>query len=153
MERTFILIKPDGVMRHLVGRLIQRFEEKGLRLVGLKLMQVSEQLAERHYGEHQGKPFFPGLISYITSAPVVAMVFEGHQAVAVVRALVGATDPAKAASGTIRGDWALTIDRNVVHASDSVTSAEREMDIFFRPEELIGLPRPEEAWIDPAAEH
>ncbi|HEY8552274.1 MAG TPA: nucleoside-diphosphate kinase, partial [Thermaerobacter sp.] len=123
MERTFVMVKPDGVQRGLVGEIIARLERKGLKLVGLKMMRVSEELARRHYAAHEGKPFFPGLIRFITSAPVVAMVWEGREAVAVVRNLLGPTDGAKAAPGTIRGDLANDIGFNLVHGSDSVESA------------------------------
>ena len=133
MERTLIIVKPDAVQRGLIGGVLSRLEARGLRFVGLKLIAVDEALARRHYGEHEGKPFFAGLIDYITSSPVVAGVLEGRQAVAVVRATVGATNPVAAAPGTIRGDWGLEIGRNLIHASDSVETAEREVALFFRP--------------------
>lgn len=148
MERTFVMVKPDGVQRGLVGEVIGRLERKGLRLVGLKILQVDQALAERHYAAHLDKPFFPGLVGFITSGPAVAMVWEGKGAVAVVRALMGATDPAAAAPGTIRGDLALDIGRNVVHGSDSPESAEREIALFFRPEELCSYRRAVESWIE-----
>jgi nucleoside-diphosphate kinase len=147
MERTFVAVKPDGVGRGLVGEVIGRFERKGLRLAGLKLMQISEELAQRHYEAHREKPFFAGLVRFITSGPIVAMVFEGQDAIAVARSVMGATDPAKAAPGTIRGDLALQIAANVVHGSDGPEAAEREIGLFFRPEELASRPRPEEDWI------
>ena len=147
MERTFVAVKPDGVGRGLVGEVIGRLERKGLRLVGLKLMQVSEELAQRHYEAHREKAFFGGLVRFITSGPIVAMVLEGQEAIAVARSVMGATDPAKAAPGTIRGDLALQIAANVVHGSDGLEAAEREIGLFFRPDELASRSRPEEEWI------
>jgi nucleoside-diphosphate kinase len=147
MERTLIIVKPDAVQRGLIGGVLSRLEARGLRFVGLKLIAVDEALARRHYGEHEGKPFFAGLIGYITSSPVVVGVLEGRQAVAVVRATVGATNPVAAAPGTIRGDWGLEIGRNLIHASDSVETAEREVALFFRPEELIDYERATDRWI------
>jgi len=147
MERTFVAVKPDGVGRGLTGEVITRFEQRGLRLVGLKMMQVTEELAGRHYEAHREKPFFGGLVRFITSGPIVAMVWEGQDAIAVARATMGATDPAKAAPGTIRGDFALQIAANVVHGSDSPEAAEREIGLFFRAEELHSVARPEETWI------
>lgn len=152
MERTFIMVKPDGVGRGLVGEVIGRFERKGLRLIGAKMLWLTEELAEQHYAQHREKPFFRGLIRFITSGPVVALAFEGREAVAVGRALLGATDPKAALPGTIRGDLALTIDCNVVHGSDSPESAERELALYFRPEELHIQPRPEETWLYPEGE-
>ncbi len=136
-ERTFVAIKPDGVERSLIGEIIVRFERRGLKLVGLKLMQLAIDLAEKHYGEHKGKPFFDGLVKHITSGPIVAMVWEGKGAVAICRSTIGATSPATAAPGTIRGDLAVDIARNIVHGSDSLESAEREINIFFSKDELI----------------
>ena len=133
MERTFVMVKPDGVQRNLVGEVISRFEKRGLKLVGLKLMQISQELAAKHYGEHQGKPFYDELIGFITSGPVVAMVWEGLNAVSVVRNMMGKTNPAEAAPGTIRGDFALYMVNNVVHGSDSPDSATREINLFFTP--------------------
>ncbi len=147
MERTFFAIKPDGVGRGLVGELLARLERKGLRLVGLKLMQVTPELAREHYAAHSEKPFFQGLVSFITSGPIVATVWEGREAVSVVRALMGATDPAKAAPGTLRGDYGLSISSNLVHGSDGPQAAEREISLFFSPGELVGAARPEETWI------
>ena len=147
MERTFLAIKPDGVQRGLVGDVIQRFERKGYKLVGMKLMQVSRETAENHYGEHKGKPFFEGLVGYITSAPIVAMAWEGNNVVAAARQIVGATNPQNAAPGTIRGDFAVDIGRNIIHGSDSVASAERELGIFFKAEELTGWERHNDRWI------
>lgn len=135
-ERTFVMIKPDGVQRSLVGEIIQRLERKGLKLVALKLMRISPELATRHYGEHRGKPFYESLTTFITSGPVVAMVWEGEEAVAQVRYLIGETDPREAAPGTIRGDLALFVGNNIVHGSDSAKSAHREIDLFFQADEL-----------------
>lgn len=137
LERTYAMVKPDGVKRGLVGEVVRRLEQKGFRIVGLKLMQIPRETAERHYGEHQGKPFFEGLVSFITSGPVVAMVVEGENAILEWRKMMGATNPKDAALGTIRGDFASTIDENVVHGSDAPETAEREIGIFFKPEELL----------------
>jgi nucleoside-diphosphate kinase len=137
VERTLVLVKPDGVQRGLVGDVVSRLERRGLHLVGLKLMRIDEQLAARHYAEHDGKPFYAGLVRFITSSPVVAMVWEGPGVVALVRSTMGATDPAKAAPGTIRGDLAISIGSNVVHGSDSPERAEVEVALFFREEELV----------------
>lgn len=138
MERTFLMVKPDGVRRGLVGEVIRRIERKGLRLAGMKLLQVSDELAGRHYAEHRDKPFYGELVEFITSGPVVAMVVEGRAAVEVTRSLIGATDPVKAAPGTIRGDFGLLLTENVVHASDSAAAAEREIGLYFQAEEVIG---------------
>ncbi len=137
IEQTFAMVKPDGVRRQLVGTVIKRLENKGFRIRGLKLMQISRALAERHYGEHAGKPFYEGLVSFITSGPVAAMVVEGENAIAEWRKMMGATNPKDAAPGTIRGDFATTIDENVVHGSDAPATAEREISIFFDPAELV----------------
>jgi nucleoside-diphosphate kinase len=131
VERTFIMIKPDGVERGLVGEVIGRFERKGLRLDKIRGLQIDEELARRHYGEHIDKPFFGDLVSFITSGPVVAMEWSGESAVSVARALMGTTDPKQAAPGTIRGDYGLIVTTNIVHGSDSVESAERELSLFF----------------------
>lgn len=147
MERTFVMIKPDGVQRGLVGEIIRRYEQKGFKIVAMKLMQVTRELAEKHYAEHKGKPFFEGLVSYITSGPVVAMVLEGKGVIAAVRAMNGATNPAQAAPGTIRGDLAIEVGRNVVHGSDSPESAEREIAIYFREEELCSYKKIDEEWL------
>ena len=136
-ERTFVAIKPDGVERGLVGDIIHRFERRGLKLVGMKLMKVPTAMAEEHYGEHKGKGFYPGLVGFITSGPIVAMVLEGKNAVSLARQVIGATNPSESAPGTIRGDLAIDIGRNVVHGSDSPTSAKREIGIFFKEEELV----------------
>ncbi len=137
MEKTFAMIKPDGVQRGLAGAIISRYEAKGLRIAGMKLMMVTEELARAHYAEHVEKPFFPGLLEYITSGPVLALVLEGKHAVAEVRKMNGATNPREAACGTIRGDFAQDTGRNVVHGSDSVESAEREIAIYFGSDELL----------------
>lgn len=135
-EKTFIMIKPDGVQRALIGNIISRLENRGLKLVAMKLVAISPGLAARHYSEHQGKPFYEELIEFITSAPVVAMIWEGDGAVEVARSMIGATDPRNAASGTIRGDLAVFTGKNIVHGSDSITSAEREIALFFNRSEL-----------------
>ncbi|MEB3280895.1 MAG: nucleoside-diphosphate kinase [Lyngbya sp.] len=136
MERTFIAIKPDGVQRRLVGEIISRFEDKGFTLVGLKLMSVSRELAENHYDVHKGKPFFDGLVKFITSGPLVAMVWEGDGVVAAARKMIGATNPLTAEPGTIRGDFAVSIGRNLIHGSDAVETAQREISLWFKEEEL-----------------
>ncbi len=137
IEQTFAMVKPDGVRRQLVGTVVKRLEDKGFRIRGLKLMQISRALAEKHYGEHAGKPFYEGLVAFITSGPVVAMVVEGENAIAEWRKMMGATNPKDATPGTIRGDFATTIDENVVHGSDAPATAEREISIFFDPAELV----------------
>ena len=137
LERTFVAVKPDGVERALIGEVISRFERRGLKIVGLKMLQVTRAMAETHYGEHKGKPFYEGLVTYITSAPVAAMVLEGKDAVALARQVIGATNPANAAPGTIRGDLAIEIGRNIVHGSDSPESAKREIGIFFSENEQL----------------
>lgn len=136
-ERTFAMVKPDGVRRNLAGTLIKRIEDRGFRIVGLKQMLISRETAERHYGEHKGKPFFDGLVGFITSGPVVAMVLEGENAILEWRKMMGATNPKDAAPGTVRGDFALRIDENVAHGSDAPATAEREIGIFFAPSELL----------------
>src|SRR6059036_1763391 len=146
-ERTFVLLKPDAVHRGLVGASVQRFERRGLKLVALKSMNVSRQLAETYYAEHKRKPFFEGLVKYVTSSPVVAMVLEGDAAVAIVRKMMGTTNAAEAEPGTIRGDFGLTIGRNLIHGSDSPASAKREIDLFFRREELLEYERIDEGWL------
>jgi nucleoside-diphosphate kinase len=146
-ERTFVLLKPDAVQRGISGEIVRRFERRGLKAVGLKLMRVSRDLAETYYAEHNGKAFFEPLMSYITSGPVVAMVLEGDGAVAIVRTMMGKTDAAEAAPGTIRGDFAVTIARNVIHGSDSPESAKREIPLFFKSDELHEYRRIDEAWL------
>ncbi len=147
MERTLIIVKPDGVQRGLVSEILGRFEQRGLKLVALKLMQIDRSLAEQHYAVHQGKPFYEGLVEYITSGPVVVSVLEGPSAIDAVRTTVGATNPATAAPGTIRGDLGITIGRNLVHASDSVENGVREVELFFGKDGLISYTRSLDAWI------
>lgn len=147
MERTYVMIKPDGVQRNLVGEIISRFEKKGFKIVGLKMLRMDRAIAEKHYAEHIGKPFFEALASYITSGPVVAMVLEGKDVVAAVRAMNGATNPANAGSGTIRGDYAIEVGRNVIHGSDSVDSANREIGIYFTADELCEYNKVIDTWI------
>lgn len=137
MERSFVAIKPDAVQRGLIGDIIQRFELKGLKLIGLKLLQVSQELAAQHYAEHKGKPFYDSLISFITSGPVVAMVWQGPKAVATCRQIIGKTKPEEAEPGTVRFDFGLMMERNVVHGADSPENAEREIAIFFGQDELL----------------
>ena len=147
MERTLVLVKPDAVQRGLTGEVISRIEGTGLKLVALKMLHMDKGMAERHYGIHRGKPFFEGLVQFITSSPLVAAVFEGPKAVEIVRKTMGDTDPAEAAAGTIRGDLALDIGRNAVHGSDSSENAEQEIGLFFSPEELLSYERQIEPWI------
>jgi nucleoside-diphosphate kinase len=136
MERTFLAVKPDGVQRGLVGNIISRFEAKGFQLVGLKMLKVSRELAEMHYGEHKEKPFFPGLVEFITSDPVVAMVWEGKGAIATARKIIGATNPLNADNGTIRGEFGVDVGRNIIHGSDAPETAQKEIALWFNPEEL-----------------
>lgn len=147
MERSLVIIKPDGVQRGLIGEIILRLERRGLRLVACKFIQVSRELAEQHYAIHQGKHFYEGLLKYITSAPVVAMVWEGEYAVAAIRQTMGATRPTEAAPGTIRHDFAIEVSRNLTHASDSLENAAAEISIWFTPEELVSWDRPIDPWI------
>lgn len=147
LQRTLVIIKPDGIQRGLVGPILERLERRGLQLAAMRLMQIDRALAEQHYGVHRGKGFFEGLVSYITSGPVVVAAFEGPNAVSVVRATMGATNAAEAAPGTIRGDFALEIGRNLVHGSDSPDSAQHEIALFFKPEELLSYQRSVLPWI------
>jgi nucleoside-diphosphate kinase len=148
MERTFVMVKPDGVQRGLVGEVIARLEDRGLKLVGGKFVQIDRELAEQHYGEHEDKPFFEDLVSFITSGPVMAMVWEGQDAVQQVRTMMGETDPAESAPGTIRGDLGLDLGRNVIHGSDTEPgSNEREIQLFFDEDELLDYERIDEAWL------
>ena len=147
MERTLVLVKPDGVQRGLAGEIIGRLERRGLKLVGMKLMQVDHALARRHYGEHVDRPFFPGLVQFITSSPIVAMAWEADNAVEIVRNTMGQTNPAASPPGTIRGDLAADIGRNLVHGSDSPESAQRELDLFFDQSELLVYERSTDPWI------
>jgi len=147
LERTLIIVKPDGVQRGLAGEILRRLEQRGLKFVGLKLIQIDRALAERHYAVHQGKGFYESLVSYITSGPVVVGVVEGPSAVAAVRKTVGKTNPVEAEAGTIRGDFAVSIGRNLIHASDSPENAVTEVNLFFAPAELISWPRTTDPWI------
>ena len=147
MERTLVLVKPDGVQRGLIGEIISRLERRGLKLVGMKLLQVNDVLARQHYGEHVDRPFFAGLVAFITSSPVVAMAWEAENAVEAVRNTMGQTNPTTSPPGTIRGDLALDIGRNLVHGSDSPESAERELALFFGAGELLDYTRANDGWI------
>lgn len=147
MERTFIIIKPDAVQRGLTGEILKRFEQRGLRIIGMKFMQVSRELAEKHYAVHAERPFFGSLVNYITSSPVVVIALEGTNAVAAARKTIGATKPNEAEAGTIRGDLALEIGRNLVHGSDSVENGKIEVANFFREDELVSWPRNNDPWI------
>ncbi|MDJ0518588.1 MAG: nucleoside-diphosphate kinase [Okeania sp. SIO2F4] len=147
MERTFIAIKPDGVQRGLVGQIISRFETKGFTLVGLKIMSVSKELAEKHYEVHKERPFFPGLIQFITSGPVVAMVWEGEGVVASARKIIGATNPLSAEPGTIRGDYGISVGRNLIHGSDAIETAQNEISLWFKEEELVSWQPTLTTWI------
>jgi nucleoside-diphosphate kinase len=147
MERTLVLVKPDGVQRGLIGKIIDRFETRGLKLAGLKLIQMSDELAAQHYAVHVGKPFYESLVSYIVSGPVAAMAWEGNDAISIVRATMGITNPAAAPPGTIRGDFAVEIGRNLVHGSDSPENAEYELNLFFDDGELVSWRREIEPWI------
>ncbi|HEY3993256.1 MAG TPA: nucleoside-diphosphate kinase [Ktedonobacteraceae bacterium] len=147
MERTLIIVKPEGIQRGIVGNVITRFEQRGLKLVGLKLMHITPELAEKHYGVHKGKPFFNGLVKHITSSPVVVGVVEGPKAISVVRTTMGATNAAEAIPGTIRGDYALEIGFNIIHGSDAPETAAQEIDLFFRPEELVEYTLATQQWV------
>lgn len=149
VERTFVMVKPDGVSRGLLGEIVGRLERKGLKPVGMKMLRISLPLAENNYFQHRERPFFPGLISFITSAPVLAMVWEGRSAVSIVRGVMGPTNPAEAPPGTIRGDLAMDIGGNVIHGSDSLESAVREIALFFLPEELADYEKAGENWVYP----
>ncbi len=147
MDRTLIIIKPDAVQRGLIGRIIERFERRGLLIAAMKLMQIDESLAERHYAIHRGKPFYEPLIRYITSSPVVVLVLEGNNAIEIARSTMGATNPSEAAPGTIRADFALEIGRNLVHGSDSPETAALEVPLFFDDEEIVSYQRNTDPWI------
>ena len=147
MERTFIMLKPDAVQRGLVGEILSRMEKKGFKLVAAKLMQVSQELAERHYQEHKGKPFFRPTVDYITSSPVMAMVWEGKNIIAQARSLMGATNPAQADPGSIRGSLAGDVSRNLIHGSDSQESADREIALYFAANEILSYVKAEESWL------
>jgi nucleoside-diphosphate kinase len=147
VERTLIIVKPDAVQRGLTGEIIKRFEQRGLKIVGMKFMQVPRALAETHYAEHQGKPFYAGLVDYITASPVVVAAFEGTNAVAAARGTIGSTKPAESTPGSIRGDFGLEVGRNLVHGSDSVDSATRELALWFGEGELSGWERATDPWV------
>lgn len=147
MERTYVMIKPDGVQRGLIGEIISRIERKGLRIVAMRMCQITEEIARRHYAEHAKKGFFNSLIDFITSSPVVSMIAEGENAIAVMRAMSGATNPGDAAVGTIRGDFGLDVGRNIIHAADSLESAKREIAIHFTEEDVVEYTRAEEMWV------
>ena len=147
MERTLILVKPDGVQRGLTGEIISRFERRGLKLVGMKFIQMSQELAEEHYAVHKERPFYNDLVAYITSGPVVAMVWEGQEAIAAARSTMGATKPVEAAPGTIRGDLGMEIGRNLVHGSDSPENGVKEVNLFFDESELVDWSRDADTWI------
>ncbi len=146
-QRTFVMIKPDGVQRGFIGEIISRFEKKGLKLVAMKMVSVSKELAEKHYGVHKGKPFFEPTVNYITSSPVVAMVLEGFNAIELVRNMMGKTNPAEATPGSIRGDYGQFIGRNIVHGSDGEDTAEFEINLWFKSEELSNYERIDEKWL------
>lgn len=153
VERTLIIVKPDGVQRGLIGEIIGRFERRGFKVAGLKLMRIDRALGERHYAEHVGKGFFEGLVGYMTSAPVVVGAIEGPNAIKVVREMCGKTNPADALAGTVRGDLGLDIGRNVIHSSDGPDAAARELGLFFQPGELLDYPRANDQWVlEPAWE-
>jgi nucleoside-diphosphate kinase len=147
MERTLTFVKPDGVQRRLAGRILARFEEKGLKIVGLKMMTVSRDLAERHYGEHKGKKFYDGLVRFVTSGPIVVACLEGFQSIKVVRDMMGKTFGYDAAPGTIRGDFGVSNQYNLIHGSDSPASAAREIELYFKPDELQSYEMPDERWM------
>ena len=147
MERTLIIIKPDAMQRGLAGEIVRRFEARGLRIVGMKFMQISRELAEKHYAEHVDRDFYESLLAYITSAPVIVMVLEGNEAIEAARSTIGKTNPIVAAPGTIRGDLGMETGRNLVHGSDKPESAEREVSLFFAPDELVSWQRDTERWI------
>jgi len=147
LERTFLMIKPDGVQRNLIGEVIKRLETKGFTLVGLKLMSVSRELAEQHYGVHKERPFFPGLVDFITSSPVVAMVWEGEGVIASARKIIGATNPLNAEPGTIRGDYGVAVGRNLIHGSDAPETAQYEIGLWFKDGELVNWQPNATAWL------
>ncbi|MCS1350981.1 nucleoside-diphosphate kinase [Mechercharimyces sp. CAU 1602] len=147
MEKTFLMVKPDAVQRGLIGEIVARFEKKGFKLVGAKLMTIPEELAKEHYGEHKERPFFGELVNFITSAPVFAMVWEGDDVIATARQMMGKTNPKEAAPGTIRGDFGISVGMNIIHGSDSATSAEREISLFFDEKELNVFTKTMDEWI------
>lgn len=147
MEKTFLMVKPDGVQRGLIGEIVTRFERKGLKLIAAKFMRITPELAERHYAEHVGKPFYPPLVDFVTSGPVFAMVWQGEQVIGLTRAMIGKTNALEAAPGTIRSDFAVHTNFNLIHGSDSPESAEREIGIFFGPDELMAYEQTIGQWI------
>ena len=147
MERTFLMVKPDGVQRNLIGEIVSRFEKKGFHLAGAKLMMVSQELAQQHYGEHKERPFFGELVDFITSGPVFAMVWEGENVIATARQMMGSTNPKDANPATIRGDFAVTVGKNIIHGSDSPESAVREIGLFFKEEELVEYSKLINEWV------
>ena len=147
MERTLVIIKPDAVQRRLAGEIIHRFERRGLRIIAMKMVKIDQQLAERHYAEHKGKPFYDPLIRYITAAASVVMVLEGYRAISTVRRMMGSTNPAEAEPGTIRADYAMQTPYNLVHGSDGPAASEREINLFFAPDELISQSRPTDPFV------
>ncbi|TCP31645.1 nucleoside diphosphate kinase [Scopulibacillus darangshiensis] len=147
MEKTFLMVKPDGVQRGLISEVVRRFESKGFQLIGGKLMMITKELAEKHYGEHKDKPFFGELVGFITSAPVFAMVWEGENVIAQARQMMGATNPKDAAPGTIRGDYAVQVSQNIIHGSDSPESAEREINLFFNESDLVEYKKDINKWV------
>ena len=147
MERTLVLLKPDAVQRRLIGSLVARFELKGLQIVGMKLVYASKELAEKHYDAHRERPFFPSLIQFLTGGPTVALALQGHNAVAVVRTLMGLTDGAKSPPGTIRGDYSISVQNNLVHGSDSVENANQELALWFKADELISYQGCDQSWV------
>ncbi len=147
MERSLVLVKPDGVQRGLIGEVLARLERRGLRMVAAKFMAVSHELAETHYAIHKGKPFYDDLMAYITSAPVMAMVWEGPKAIAAIRQTMGATSPTEAAPGSVRHDFSLEVGRNLTHASDSAENGEKEIALWFEPEELVEWTREVDSWV------
>jgi nucleoside-diphosphate kinase len=147
LEKTFVMLKPGSIQRGLIGGIISRFENRGLKIIAMKMIHVSSQLAEKHYTEHKGKPFYEDLVNYITSGPIVAMVLEGSHAISVVRNMMGKTDPLESAPGTIRGDYGLFTGKNIIHGSDSTVSAKREIDLFFSKKDFVSYARCDEEWI------
>ena len=147
MEKSLLMVKPDGVSRGLIGEIISRVEKKGFKIAAMKMTRINKELAKRHYREHNGKPFFEGLVEYITSGPVVMMVVEGRDTVRVLRSMIGTTDPKDAPLGTIRGDFGLDVGRNIVHASDSKDSAAREISLFFNPDEILDYEKADNKWV------
>lgn len=147
MEKTFLMVKPDGVQRNLIGEIVHRFEQKGFQFVGAKLMNISTDLAETHYGEHRERPFFGELVNFITSGPVFAMVWEGENVITTARDMMGKTNPQEAAPGTIRGDFGITVGKNIIHGSDSPESAEREINLFFQENDMLTYTKQDSNWI------